>query len=75
MNNIVYINLAQPEDVLMDKIMAEIHRLRNIVGRRFYTDKWSDIQAQLNQVDAALDSLEEFVNNKIIQEADDNAKK
>ena len=75
MNNVVYINLAQPEDILMDKIMAEAHRLRNIVGRRFYKDKWSDIQFQLDQVDAALDSLEEFVNNKIMQEADDNAKK
>ena len=75
MNNVVYINAVQPEDILMDKIMAKTHRLRNIVGRRFYTDKWSDIQFQLDQVDAALDSLEEFVNNKIMQEADDNAKK
>ena len=75
MNNVVYINLAQPEAILMDKIMAESHRLRNIVGRRFYKNKWNDIQAQLDQVDNALDSLEEFVNNKIIQEADDNANK
>jgi len=62
---VIYMNLTSHEDILMDKIAAEIARLKIICGRRDYSTKWLDIHAQINQVDEAIDALADFVEAKI----------
>ena len=75
MTNVVYINMTSRKDVLMDEIMFQIHRLRNIVGRREYQNQNDDIREQIDMVDEAIERLEDYINSNIIQEADDNANK
>lgn len=62
---VIYMNLTSHEDVLMDKVAAEISRLKLIVGRRDYNGKWDDIIRQINNVDDAIQALEDYVTDKI----------
>jgi len=75
MTNVVYINMTSRKDVLMDEIMFQIYRLRNIVGRREYQNQNEDIREQIDKIDEAIERLEDYINSNIIQEAEDNASK
>lgn len=62
---VIYMNLTSHEDVLMDKVAAEISRLKLVVGRRDCNSKWDDIIRQINNVDDAIQDLEDYVTDKI----------